>query len=132
MLAIAYFSYSTGRPIPDAWLDLHTLKQRNFFAYATDVALLSAIAPRLLRESPVCSGKSPGEITALVNAKPRWFAGLDGSLPSRILDYMYLGNLTHANNPTLLKELGIGQILSVGEVAIWQDDELEELSLIHI
>jgi hypothetical protein len=39
---------------------------------------------------------------------------------------MYLGNLGHANNPDLLKDLGIGQILSVGETAMWRDGELEE------
>jgi hypothetical protein len=58
--------------------------------------------------------------------EPRWFAGFDGSFPSRILDYMYLGNLGHANNPDLLRSLGIGQILSVGEMAMWRDGELEE------
>jgi len=126
MLGIAYYSYSTGRPVPDAWLNLHTAKQRNFFAYPTDVALLTAIAPRLLRESPVCSDKSLHEITALVKEEPKWLPGLDGSFPSRVLDYMYLGNLGHANNPDLLRDLGIGQILSVGETAMWRDGELEE------
>lgn len=126
MLGIAYFSYSTGLPIADAWLSLHTTKRRNFFAYTTDVALLTAIAPRLLQESPVCSDKSISQITALLRDQPKWFAGLDGSFPSRITDYMYLGNLTHANNPSLLKALGIAQILSVGETAMWPDGELEE------
>jgi len=126
MLGIAYYSYSTGLPIPDAWLNLHTTKQRNFFAYTSDVALLSAIAPRLLHESPMCAGKSLAENTALVKNEPKWFAGLDGSFPSRITDYMYLGNLTHANNPSLLRALGITQILSVGETAMWRDGELEE------
>lgn len=126
LLGISYFSYSTGRPIPDAWLNLHTEKRRNFFAYPTDVALLTAIAPRLLRESPVCADKSLTEITDLVKDEPEWFAGLDGSFPSRVLDYMYLGNLGHANNPELLKALGIRQVLSVGETAMWRDGELEE------
>lgn len=126
MLGIAYYSFATGRPIPDAWLHLHTHMGRNFFAYASDVALLTAIAPRLLQESPVMQGKSLGEITQLVNDEPKWFTGFDGSLPSRILPYMYLGNLTHANNPDLLRSLGIGQMLSVGETAMWRDGELEE------
>jgi dual specificity MAP kinase phosphatase len=126
MLAIAYFSYSTGRPVANAWLDLHTVMKRNFFAYPTDVSLLSCIAPRLLRESPVCADKGLSEITAMVQNEPRWFASLDGSLPSRILHYMYLGNLGHANNPDLLKALGITQILSVGETAMWRDGELDE------
>lgn len=36
---------------------------------------------------------------------------------------MYLGNLGHANNPDLLRELNIGQILSVGETISWSSDE---------
>jgi len=127
MLGIAYFSYATGRPVPDAWLNLHTKMQRNFFAYPSDVGLLTAIAPRLLHDSPALRGKiSLSDITALVKDEPKWFTGFDGSFPSRILDYMYLGNLGHANNPDLLRSLGIGQILSVGEMAMWRDGELDE------
>ncbi|PKS09670.1 hypothetical protein jhhlp_004290 [Lomentospora prolificans] len=126
MLAIAYFSYITGRPVPDAWLALHTEKGRNFFAYPADVALLSALAPRLLQESPVSSSLSLTELTALVKDEPAWFTGLDGSFPSRILDYMYLGNLGHASNPELLRALGIGQVLSVGETALWRDGERDK------
>lgn len=125
MLAIAYFSYSTGCPVPRAWVELHRDKKRNFFAYPADVALLSAITARLLRESPACQSMSLGDITSLVKDEPPWFAGLDGSLPSRILDYMYLGNLGHASNPDLLRALGIGQVLSVGETAMWRDGEQE-------
>ncbi|WQF81477.1 Putative Dual specificity protein phosphatase [Colletotrichum destructivum] len=125
MLAIAYFSYSTGQGIADAWLHLHTSKKRNFFAYPTDVALLTCIEARLLHESPLHSGKSLRDITALIK-EPPWLPGLDGSLPSRVLDYMYLGNLGHANNPDLLRALGIGQILSVGETSMWREGELEE------
>ncbi|WYZ37413.1 hypothetical protein EsH8_II_000919 [Colletotrichum jinshuiense] len=125
MLGIAYFSYSTGRDIADAWLHLHTIKQRNFFAYPTDVALLTCIEARLLHESPLHSGKGLREITALIK-EPAWLPGLDGSLPSRVLDYMYLGNLGHANNPDLLRAMGIGQILSVGETSMWREGELEE------
>lgn len=125
MLGIAYYSYSTGRPVPDAWLNLHTKMGRNFFAYPSDVALLKAMAPRLLTESPACADKSLKEITDLVTQEPSWLPGLDGSFPSRVLDYLYLGNLGHANNPDLLRELGICQILSVGETAIWRDGDLE-------
>ncbi|KAI8963034.1 hypothetical protein F5Y11DRAFT_168895 [Daldinia sp. FL1419] len=125
MLGIAYFSYSTGRPVPEAWMDLHTKMKRNFFAYPTDVSLLTSIASRLLHESPVCSAKSRLDITNLVRHEPKWLASCDGSFPSRILDYMYLGNLGHANNPDLLKAMGINQILSVGETAMWRDGELE-------
>jgi dual specificity MAP kinase phosphatase len=133
MLAVAYHSFSTGRPVPDAWLDLHTAQRRNCFAYPSDVAMLSAITPRLLQASPARSGQggqqqlSLTEIGELARNEPRWFAaGFDGSFPSRVTEYMYLGNLGHANNPDLLRAMGIGQILSVGETAMWRDGELEE------
>ncbi|KAK3191837.1 tyrosine/serine/threonine protein phosphatase pps1 [Lecanicillium sp. MT-2017a] len=125
MLGIAYYSYSSGKPVADAWLNLHTTKQRNFFAYPSDVALLKAIAPRLLRESPACAGQETQHLMSLVKNEPKWLAGLDGSFPSRILDYLYLGNLGHANNPDLLREVGITQILSVGETAAWREGDLE-------
>lgn len=50
---------------------------------------------------------------------------MDGSLPSRILPYLYLGNLTHAQNPGLLQELGISRILSVGEPIRWDESKKE-------
>lgn len=125
MLGLAYFSYSTGIPISEAWLNLHTVKKRNFFAYPTDVALLTALGPRLLSESPSCLDKDSAAMSAMIQQdQPKWFSALDGSLPSRILDYMYLGNLNHANNPDLLRALGITQILSVGEMASWLDADL--------
>ncbi|KAL2140055.1 hypothetical protein VTI28DRAFT_4302 [Corynascus sepedonium] len=152
LLAVAYHSFATGQPVPQAWLDLHTARHRNLFAYPSDVGLLSSIAPRLLAESPcflgaAAAGESgagtssntqayPSSPTAdhqqqlladmLREQEPRWFAGFDGSFPSRVLPYMYLGNLGHANNPDLLRALGIGQILSVGETAMWRDGELDE------
>lgn len=126
VLGIAYYSYSTGLPIPEAWLKLHTVMRRNFFAYPSDVNFLAAIAPRLLQESPIGADRTLAQVTQLVNDEPKWWTGFDGSLPSRILDYMYLGNLTHANNPDLLRAMGIGQILSVGEMAMWRDGELQE------
>ncbi|KAF9551040.1 tyrosine/serine/threonine protein phosphatase pps1 [Mortierella hygrophila] len=48
-----------------------------------------------------------------------WFYDpeFEGSFPSRILPFLYLGNLAHASNPGLLKSLGIQYVLSVGEQA---------------
>lgn len=126
LLGLAYFTYATGLPVPTAWLDLHMSKRRNFFAYPSDVALLASIAPRLLSESPVHVDKSLSEITELAKEEPEWIKTMDGSLPSRVTDYMYLGNLTHANNPDLLRNMGIRQILSVGETATWKDGELDK------
>jgi dual specificity MAP kinase phosphatase len=121
LLALAYYMYSEGIPCHDAWLHLHREKGRNFFAYGSDVALLRAIQPRILQSSPTYSGN----YKELCPPVPDWLEKMDGSLPSRILPYMYLGNLGHANNPSLLRELGIGQILSVGEPVSWSKEVVE-------
>ncbi|KAF5870385.1 putative pps1 dual specificty phosphatase protein [Botrytis fragariae] len=126
LLGLAYFTYATGLSIPKAWLELHTSKKRNFFAYPQDVSLLTTIAPRLLSESPVHKRSSLLDITDLAKEEPEWIKCMDGSLPSRVTDYMYLGNLGHANNPDLLRRLGIKQILSVGETATWKDGEMNK------
>ena len=116
LLGLAYYMYAECVTAHDAWLHLHREKERNFFAYGSDVALLRAIQPRLMQSSP----KYAGDIKSLCPPVPDWLDKMDGSLPSRILPYMYLGNLGHANNPSLLQELGIGQILSVGEPVAWE------------
>ncbi|KAK4617935.1 Dual specificity protein phosphatase PPS1 [Fulvia fulva] len=122
LLALAYYMYANAAPVHDAWLQLHINKGRNFFAYGSDVHLLRAIEPRLLQASP----RHSGDLRMLCPQVPDWLEKMDGSLPSRILPYMYLGNLGHANNPKLLQELGIGQVLSVGEPVTWPKDALAE------
>ena len=119
LLALAYFMYAEGIPVHTAWLRLHSEKERNFFAYPSDVALLCSIQPRILSESP----RGPKDLA--LNTEPAWLSRMDGSLPSRILPYMYLGNLGHANNPELLKELGIKRVLSVGEPVSWTKEIAE-------
>ncbi|KAJ5897854.1 hypothetical protein N7504_008142 [Penicillium tannophilum] len=130
LLAVAYFMFAEGVPVHDAWLKLHREKKRNFFAYPTDVAFLSHIQTRLLQESPVNKLGHPINLT-----DPNWFLKMDGSLPSRILPYMYLGNLNHANNPELLWELGIRRVLSIGEAVSWTQEERDawgENNLLYI
>jgi dual specificity MAP kinase phosphatase len=121
LLAVAYFMFAEGLPLHEAWLKLHTEKSRNFFAYPSDVTFLQIIQQRLLSESPVAHNMTLSRF-----AGPTWLERMDGSLPSRILPYMYLGNLTHANNPELLYALGIRRILSVGEPVSWTDSDIDE------
>ena len=118
LLALAYYMFAEACSVHDAWLRLHCERQRNFFAYPSDVALLKRLQPRLLRESP-----KKADLTDV--REPAWLRRMDGSLPSRILPYMYLGNLGHANNPGLLGALGIRRILSVGEPIAWPAGEEE-------
>lgn len=116
LLGLAYFMYAEGLPVHEAWVRLHRDRGRNFFAYPTDVALLTSIQPRILEASPRWRGGNP-----ITNSprEPQWLGRIDGSLPSRILPYMYLGNLGHANNPELLQELGVTRVLSIGEPLTW-------------
>ncbi|KAF2734922.1 dual specificity protein phosphatase-like protein PPS1 [Polyplosphaeria fusca] len=122
LLALTYYMYAEGVPVHEAWVQLHREKGRNFFAYPTDVSLLTTIEPRILQASPRWSGP-------VINLhSPQWLERIDGSLPSRILPYMYLGNLGHANNPELLRELGITRILSVGESLSWTEGMRRQLN----
>ncbi|KLO17443.1 hypothetical protein SCHPADRAFT_900708 [Schizopora paradoxa] len=49
-----------------------------------------------------------------------WFTDprFDGSFPSRVLPFLYLGNLNHAQNAYMLHALGITHVVSVGECAL--------------
>lgn len=121
LLALTYFMYVECVPVHDAWIRMHCEKKRNFFAYPSDVALLTSIQPRILQESPLSQGHIPSSLPE----EPVWLKHIDGSLPSRILSYMYLGNLGHANNPELLVEMGIKRVLSVGEEVNWPAEKKE-------
>lgn len=48
-----------------------------------------------------------------------WVKNVEGTLPSLILPYLYLGSLKHANSLALLSRLGISKIVSVGEDLAW-------------
>ncbi|KAF9977992.1 tyrosine/serine/threonine protein phosphatase pps1 [Actinomortierella ambigua] len=70
-------------------------------------------------------GPGPGDLQMIKpfnllehDLKYGWFyhQEFEGSFPSRILPFLYLGNLAHASNPGLLETLGIRHVLSVGEV----------------
>ena len=54
-----------------------------------------------------------------------WMLKMDGSLPSRIMPYLYLGNLNHAQNPEMLSLLGITRVLSIGEPIQWPQEDVQ-------
>ena len=122
LLILAYFMYAEGVPAHEAWLKLHCDRKRNFFAYHTDVMFLRSVEKRLLHESPV-----EHAVRLSRQVSPAWFSAMDGSLPSRITPYMYLGNLNHANNPDMLWALGIRRILSIGEPFHWNRSDVERI-----
>lgn len=121
LLGIAYFMFANGVPVHEAWLRLHCEKKRNFFAYPSDVAFLLSVQDHLLSQSPLFRCKK-----MTIQPEPAWMSKMDGSLPSRVLPYMYLGNLAHANNPELLRAMGISRILSIGEPVSWSASEVEK------
>ncbi|KAI9045220.1 tyrosine/serine/threonine protein phosphatase PPS1 [Aspergillus affinis] len=130
LLVIAYVMFAEGIPAHEAWLRLHRDKKRNFFAYPSDVQFLTNVESRLLRESPATRSHN-----LTMTPAPAWFDHCDGSLPSRILPYMYLGNLAHANNPEMLWQLGIRRVLSIGESVTWNESEISKIgaeNIMHI
>ena len=118
LLALAYVMYAECIPASEAWVRLHRDLGRNFFAYPADKIFLESHAQRtIMWRSPAVTDN-----TVLPMESPLWMKRMDGSLPSRVLPYLYLGNLTHATNPGLLRRLGITHVLSVGEPVTWQND----------
>jgi dual specificity MAP kinase phosphatase len=120
LLALAYIIYAEAIPVHVAWMKLHTVKNRNFFAYDKDLAFLRYVEHKLL------GAAARDRKLVLDNLEldpPGWLYRMDGSLPSRILPYMYLGNLLHANNCGLLQAVGIKRVLSIGEDLSWTEEE---------
>ncbi|KAI9508430.1 hypothetical protein F5148DRAFT_1196545 [Russula earlei] len=79
--------------------------------------------------SPIVSMRRPRASTSpllpsLVDDHQVWFDDprFDGSFPSRVLPFLYLGNLNHAANVYMLHALGITHVVSVGECALIPPD----------
>ncbi|KAH9041587.1 hypothetical protein EDB85DRAFT_1919127 [Lactarius pseudohatsudake] len=75
--------------------------------------------------APISSMRRPRASTSphlpsLVDDHQVWFDDprFDGSFPSRVLPFLYLGNLNHASNAYMLHALGITHVVSVGECAL--------------
>ena len=140
-LALAYIMYAEGIAAHEAWLRLHRDRGRNFFAYQPDLAILLRSQHHLVTASPMAvttrartmaaaaaaaDDDDGDDDTPMCGEVPDWLMRMDGSFPSRILSYLYLGNLNHANNAHMLSQLGIRQVLSVGEPLSWTlSDRLE-------
>ena len=145
-LALAYLIYSKGLRPDEAWLHLHRELKRDFYAFPEDVSALSHAANSLLQASPIAAARvdsarsvapaqwfgrpaalAPLENVSIANqtieavklSKKDTGAVFTGSFPSRILPHLYLGNLEHANNVWMLKELGITSVLSLGEAPLY-------------
>ncbi|EIW84417.1 hypothetical protein CONPUDRAFT_135868 [Coniophora puteana RWD-64-598 SS2] len=70
--------------------------------------------------APVIRRPRASTLPAFVPDHQSWFNDprFDGSFPSRVLPFLYLGNLNHATNAYMLHALGITHVVSVGECAL--------------
>lgn len=68
-------------------------------------------------ESDEESADDINETSSFLNRS--WVEEVEGSFPSRILPYLYLGSLKHANSLSLLSKLGVKKVISVGEELDW-------------
>jgi dual specificity MAP kinase phosphatase len=127
-LALAYLIYAEGITAHEAWVKLHTDLGRSFFAFEADLKTLNCLQSYLLARSPTTTALHRLSSSPSV---PAWFTNpnFDGSFPSRILDHMYLGNLQHANNPEMLRALGIKRVLSIGERVDWDVQKEQEAGM---
>ncbi|KAK4047764.1 tyrosine/serine/threonine protein phosphatase pps1 [Microbotryomycetes sp. JL221] len=73
-----------------------------------------------VEQDSVCDPFAEPELQLSSNESDPWFYAntFEGHFPSRILPYLYLGNLNHAMNADMLKQLGITHVVSVGESAL--------------
>lgn len=116
VFALAYLMYAHGLSLARAYLELQLSVERSFFVFRKDLALLRLIEAqtRLLHHALPDAPHAPEP-----EPERDWLGdeNFDGSLPSRILPFLYLGNLGHARNARLLHALGITHVVSVGERA---------------
>ncbi|CAG8738161.1 5879_t:CDS:2, partial [Acaulospora morrowiae] len=111
LLALTYLMFQENLTLPQAYLKLQ--KTRSFFVYQNDVITLRKIEKRVFEKKGI-------EYDEKKNLeKYPWFDSpqFEGSFPSRVSPFLYLGNLNHACNANMLKALGITHVLSVGEDA---------------
>ncbi|CAI4056065.1 hypothetical protein SKDZ_02G3820 [Saccharomyces kudriavzevii ZP591] len=138
LLLAAYTIFHFDIPLQDALLRLHP---RPFFLFPSDLQILGHLQSILRVFSPqrednlklFASSLKDGTKSFQLHISSELFSNiffmkippesnfvnLKGPLPSQILQHLYLGSLDHAQNPVLLRCLGITHIVSVGEVVSW-------------
>ncbi|CAG8620606.1 13292_t:CDS:2 [Dentiscutata erythropus] len=110
LFALTYLMFHENLNLPQAYLKLQ--KTRSFFVYPHDVDTLLKIEKFIFERKGINDDETKRQ------EEFPWFYStpcFEGSFPSRILPFLYLGNLNHACNASMLKSLGITHVLSVGE-----------------
>lgn len=116
ILALSYLMYTMGFSLDQAYMYLQLDLYRSFFVTQSEWHLLQQLAQRMpaLREA-----HPPAQHPAPTPDEPQPLFmddfHFDGSMPSRILPFLYLGNMQHAMNVRLQQRLGITHVVSVGE-----------------
>ncbi|WFD19210.1 hypothetical protein MCAP1_001433 [Malassezia caprae] len=116
VLALSYLMYTMGLTLDQAYMHVQLDLHRSFFVSPSDWQLLQQLAQRMpvLREA-----HPPAQVTVapIDETRPLFMDDFhfDGSMPSRILPFLYLGSLRHAMNSRLHQRLGITHVVSVGE-----------------
>ncbi|WFD22819.1 hypothetical protein MEQU1_001496 [Malassezia equina] len=116
VLALSYLMYTMGLTLDQAYMHVQLDLHRSFFVSSSDWQLLQKLEDRMpaLREA-----HPPSQVTVapLDETRPQFMDDFhfDGSMPSRILPFLYLGSVRHAMNSRLHQRLGITHVVSVGE-----------------
>lgn len=130
-LTVAYLMYKIDKSLDEVIMLLHREYNRPFFLFLIDIQVLAHLEAMLRQYSPKnnpnSDPRSPLDIDSdtfskIFFMKPPTdspFLKCKGPLPSRILPHLYLGSLKHAQCPEMLRELGIKNIVSVGESVSW-------------
>lgn len=138
LLAVLYLIYSQMLSVEEALMDIQVRAMRPVSLHSADIEVLTTVMPLLHRFSPLCNSYYHRDIGAItqVDEVPGqrslsgWLRDFQGSFPSKILSYLFLGSITEANNHDMLKEMGISRVISVGEKLAWQASGA--LELLHI
>ncbi|WFD00074.1 hypothetical protein MYAM1_002820 [Malassezia yamatoensis] len=120
VFALSYLMYTQQISLQEAFLRLHVHYNRPFFVFRKDLDLLSVLEKALVND-----------VTSAPDPQSDWLHDphFDGSLPSRILPFLYLGNIQHARNARMLKAIGITHVVSVGECVATDPENRSPYSL---
>ncbi|KAG0669395.1 tyrosine/serine/threonine protein phosphatase pps1 [Maudiozyma exigua] len=141
-LMVTYLLFLWDISLEDIIIKLNTDCERPFYLFQTDIQVLNHLQLLIRSFSPkrpvnrdkyhrynnTCEIPEPLEIDSEmfsnifftnISTTDINLNKLNGPLPSRILNHLYLGSLEHAQTPALLKRLGITHIVSVGEIISW-------------
>ena len=137
-LLVAYLLFIWDISLEEIIFKLNEECERPFYLFQTDLQVLGHLQLLIRGFSPRREGQTsdsnPSDVPEPLTIDSEMFSNvffikipdsdidlnkLNGPLPSRILEHLYLGSLEHAQSPALLRKLGITHIVSVGEAVSW-------------